>query len=133
MKELIQFLSENDRFARHTGIELIAIEPGYARARLEIREYHLNSAGLVHGGAIFTLADLVFAAAANSYGNIALAINANINFIRGAKGGTLYAEARELACHPRLGTYSVRITDEEDNLLATFEGLVYRKKDKLIP
>jgi acyl-CoA thioesterase len=133
MEGMIRFFTENDKFARHAGIELVAMELGYAKAKLKIEEHHLNSARLVHGGAIFTLADLAFAAAATSYGNIALAINANINFIRGAKGGTIFAEAKEVASHPKLGTYSVRVTDAEGNLLATFEGLVYKKKDNLIP
>ena len=40
----------------------------------------LNGEGLTHGGAIFGLADLVFAAASNSHGNLALALNVNISF-----------------------------------------------------
>ena len=131
-EKLIRFFSENDQFARYNGIEILEAGEGYAKAQLKIEEHHLNSVRVVHGGAIFTLADLVFAVAANSYGNVALAINANIHFIRGAKGGTIFAEAREVANHPKLATYSVRVTDEEGSLLASFEGMVYKKKDQLI-
>jgi len=56
----------------------------------------LNGEGLTHGGAIFGLADLVFAAASNSHGNLALALNVNISFIKATRGGTiLKAVARE--------------------------------------
>lgn len=132
MEKMIQFFKENDRFARFIGIELLEMKPGFARACLKIEEHHLNSARFVHGGAIFTLADLAFAAAANSYGQIALGINASINYIQGAQGGTIFAEAQEIASHPKLGTYSVRVTDEAGQLLATFQGLVYKKKDQLM-
>jgi acyl-CoA thioesterase len=43
----------------------------------------------------------------------------------------LYAEAKEVSFHPKLASYIVEITDEEDELIATFQGMVYRKKDKL--
>ena len=57
-----------DRFAAHVGIELLEAAPGRASARLEIGEHHLNAIGLVHGAAIFSLADLVFAVASNAHG-----------------------------------------------------------------
>jgi acyl-CoA thioesterase len=131
MEKIAKYFREKDKFARHTGIELTDVKQGYARAKLKIKEHHLNSAKLVHGGAIYTLADFVFAVASNSHGQLALGINTSINFIQAVKDGTIYAEARELAINPKLGIYSIKVTDENDQLLATFEGLVYKKKDLL--
>ena len=39
---------------------------------MEIKEHHLNGIKKVHGAAIFTLADLVFAVASNSHGTVAM-------------------------------------------------------------
>ena len=75
MQELIEFFRDNDRFARHNGIELLAAKPGWARVKMEIQDYHFNGAGTVHGGAIFTLADFAFAVASNSQGQLAMGIN----------------------------------------------------------
>jgi len=47
---------KNDRFAEHNGIELLDIAPGYAKAKMEVKDRHLNGVDVVHGGAIFTLA-----------------------------------------------------------------------------
>ncbi len=44
---------------------------------------------------------------------------------------TLTAEGREVSLNPKLGTYDVRVTDGEGDLVATFHGMVYRKKDTL--
>jgi len=45
---------KNDHFAERCGIELLEISPGYARARMPLREDHWNGLGFVQGGAIFT-------------------------------------------------------------------------------
>jgi acyl-CoA thioesterase len=127
----IQQFAKHDAFAGNIGIELLDASPGYAKAQLEIETRHLNGLNTVHGGAIFSLADFVFAAAANAHGTIAMAINVHISYIKAATGGVLLAEAREVSLNPKLGTYSVRVTNEAGELIATFEGMVYRKKEAI--
>ena len=93
---IFDFLS-NDRFAlEQAGVELLEVGNGYARARMEIKPQHLNGGGVCQGGAIFTLADLAFAAATNSHAQLTLSITSNINFFRAESKGFLYAEAREV-------------------------------------
>ncbi len=122
---------KNDRFAQHSGIELLEIAPGRAKARMTITDAHLNGVNVVHGGAIFTLADLAFAAASNSHGTVAVAINASIWFVKAGTQGTLFAEAKEVSRNPKLATYSITITDDAREIVALFEGMVYRKKDQI--
>lgn len=129
--ERIKEFFKNDRFAEHSGIELMDVAEGFARARLRIQDHHRNGVGIVHGGAIFTLADLAFAVASNSHGTVAVAINAGISFLKAARSGTLVAEAREVSRNPKLASYSISVTDDEGDLVAAFQGMVYRKKDPL--
>ena len=131
MDEIARYFREGDRLAKHLGIELLEVSPGRARARMELRDCHMNSVGVLHGGAYFTLADFAFAAASNSYGTIALALNVNISFLSKVERGTLYADAEEVDKNPKIGTYMVHITDEEGRLVALFQGMAYRKKDAL--
>jgi acyl-CoA thioesterase len=91
-----------DSYARLTGVEIVKAGQGYCRTRLAIEDKHLNAAGVVQGGAIFTLADLAFAVASNSHGQLALAVNVNISFLRGKSSGTLYATATEVTTPRRL-------------------------------
>ncbi|MCW9049174.1 MAG: PaaI family thioesterase [Deltaproteobacteria bacterium] len=132
MEKLLNFFAENDHFARHCGIELLEVEQGRAKTRMDIQPFHMNGAKTVHGGAIFTLADFTFAAAANSQGRLAMAINTSISFFRPTHSGTLYAEAEELSANHRLGNYQVRITDNEQQLVAQFQGTAYRKQEPLL-
>ncbi len=123
----IRAVVDKDQYARHAGIELLEVTPGKARARMVIGPQHLNGLGLVHGGAIFTLADLVFAAACNSHGYPAVAINVNISYLKAAKAGVLTADGEEVSAEGRLGSCVVRVTDDTGALIAMFQGLSYRK------
>jgi len=131
MEDIAAYFRRGDRLAQHLGIELLSVEQGSAQARMAVRDEHLNSLGTVHGGAIFALADYAFAAACNSYGTVAVAINVSISYVQAVTGGTLIAEALETSRNPRLATYTVRVTDEPGQLVAIFQGMAYRKKDPL--
>ncbi len=131
MKNLLTFFREHDKFAGHSGIELLEISKGRAKAMMKIKKHHLNAVGSVHGGAIFTLADYVFAAASNSHGTVAVAINVSISYLKAASKGCLFAQADETAINPKLASYTVNVTDEQGDLIAIFQGMVYRKKDNI--
>ncbi len=98
---------------------------------MNVEEKHLNALKTVQGGALFTLADLTFAAASNAYGTVTVAINANISFVKAAAGKTLTAEAIETSINPKISTYTVNITDDQGDLVAIFQGMGYRKKISL--
>lgn len=121
-----------DRFATEAGIELTEIQKGYAKAKLVVEARHLNAGNTTQGGAIFTLADLALAAAANSHGTLALSTTSNITFLRGSgPGDTLIAEVKERYTGRRTGHYQVDVTNQNNELIATFEATVYRKDTEL--
>jgi acyl-CoA thioesterase len=122
---------KNDRFAAHNGIELLEAADGHSKAKMLIQPQHWNALGTVHGGALFTLADFAFAAACNSHGTVTVAIDANITFMKAISGGVLYATAREISKNFKLGSYTVEVRNEHDELIAQFQGLAYRKKDQI--
>ena len=122
---------KNDLFAERAGIVLMEVREGYSKARLEIKKEHLNAGNRTQGGAIFTLADLALAAAANSHGQLAFSLSSNIMFLR-AIGDTLYAEARERYIGRSTGYYQIDITNQKNELIATFESSVFRK-DQQVP
>ena len=116
-----------DRYAALSGIELLEVEPGRAKTRMEICDMHLNAGNVVQGGAIFTLADYAFAAAVNAYGNLAMSIETSIRYFSGVGSGILFAEAQLVHIHKRLATFEVRVTNEKGELIAMFTATAYRK------
>ncbi len=128
----IKTFFRRDRLAALLGIELTDVGPGRATARLTLAGKHLNGVDIAHGGTLFTLADLAFAAASNSHGTVAVGINATISYLRPSRAGeTLTARAEEVARSHRLATYEVRISNEQGDLVALFQGTVYRKQERL--
>ena len=94
-----------------------------------MEEHHLNGAGVCQGGVLFTLADLAFAAVANSRGILTLGISNTITMLKSAQlGDRLTAECHEVHNHHRLPYCDMRITNQDGDLIATMTGLAYRMK-----
>jgi len=97
MDGIMKFIEENDQIKSLFNIEIIHAEVGYVKTKMVVQENMLNAARICHGGVLFSFADYTFALISNIYGNIALAISANINFANPAYlGDTLVATAEEL-------------------------------------
>ena len=122
---------QGDKFAVQAGVELLEVGNGYAKACMEVKPEHLNGGGVCQGGALFTLADLAFAAATNSHAKLTFSIDSSIHFFHSVSTGMLYAEAHEVFNHKRLANCEVRITSEQGELIATFNGTGYRKDTPL--
>ncbi len=129
MDKLKEFF-KGDHFAALAGIELMEVREGYGKARMLITPDHLNGGGFCQGGAIFTLADLAFAAAVNSHGVMTVSTSSSITFVRSVAKGYVYAEATEIVDHKKLPFAEVRVTDENGNLIAIFTSSGYRKEGK---
>jgi len=131
MKAIRDFFNKEDSFASHNGMKITEVSEDYARAEMDLQPYHLNGAKTVHGGALFTLADFALAAASNSSGQLALSINSAISIFRGANQGKLIAECRLVNGAPKLASYDVSVRNRNGDLLATFQGMTYRKNVSL--
>jgi acyl-CoA thioesterase len=128
--QFIRGLIEKDSFPKALGIRFGRVAPGYAEATLTVQENMLNFAGVTHGGVVFTLADTVFGAASNAYGETALAIHANISYVRATgTGSVLTARAVEESRSGRLTHFRVTVEDGEGQLVALFHGVAYIKRN----
>jgi len=123
----MQWFLERDAFARLLGIRLVEAAPGYAKTAMDLTDDLKNGAGIAHGGAVFTLADLALAIAANTHGKLSLAVASSIAFVKAGTGKTLYAEAREVSLGGRMATYAVTISNDAGETLAAVQGTLYRK------
>jgi acyl-CoA thioesterase len=125
-EELIQHV-KNDRFAEHIGMRLVKVSKGYALAEMAIGENHLNGLDRIHGGVIFSLADYAFGAASNSHGFATVGINVSISYFKSPVGKIIRAEAREICTQKKICGYRIDVLDEDGSLIATANGLGYRK------
>ena len=123
---LKEFLNTGDRFAAASGARLVEITPGAAVAVLDVTSAHLNAGGVCQGGAIFTLADLVFAALVNQGEDLTFAINSTIYYhVSAREGDTLRAEGHVSCAHHRIPSAEVVVTNQDGVRIATFTGQAY--------
>ncbi len=54
-------------------------------------------------------------------------MTASISYLTAAREGTLTAVAEEFVKNPKLASYTVIITDDNNTRIVLFQGMVYRK------
>ncbi|MCY4209436.1 MAG: hydroxyphenylacetyl-CoA thioesterase PaaI [Gammaproteobacteria bacterium] len=115
------------------GITVTEVREGFARLNLTIKPDMLNGHGICHGGYIFTLADTAFACACNSRNEANLAQKCTIEYKRPGKAGdNLTATAEHQSQDGRYGHYQVQVTNQENKLIALFEGQSCRVRGELL-
>lgn len=122
-----------DPYAKFLGATMEIIAPGHSRVSITVTEEMVNFHGITHGGLVFSLGDIAFAAASNSRGQFAVALNVDIVFLKATKpGDQLVAEAIEQNQNGRTALYDIIVKDQNGELVAKSQNLVYRKKEWFI-
>lgn len=101
-----------DRFAVNAGVVIDAFTPNGAVCHFDITPDHRNAENGVMGGAIFTLIDLAFAAAANNVHRPTVAQQVSMNFLSGSRGSRLTATARCRKDGRSSCVYNVDVVDD---------------------
>lgn len=111
-----------DRASQGLGMEILSVGPGTSQLAMTVREDMVNGHDIAHGGFIFALADSAFAFACNAYGDVTVAAQCAITYIRPAKlGDRLIATAREISRTGRSGIYDISVASG-DKVVAEFRG-----------
>ena len=106
-------------FTDHNFIRLESVEPDRAVYRLEIQPESRNPYGMVHGGALYTLADDAAGGAAHSDGRHYVTQHGDLHFLDNRAHGTIRAAGRVRHRGRSTVLVDVEITDEAGALLAT--------------
>jgi acyl-CoA thioesterase len=134
LDEKIAVRIKEDAFTDLLGATVEAIELGYSRVSLVVTESMLNFHGITHGGIVFGLGDIAFAAASNSHGQKAVALNVSVSFLKATQAGDhLIAEAREVSMGGATALYEIIVTEKTSSaMVARSQALVYRKREALV-
>ena len=125
---IVEQMLLNDEYSRWLGLSVLEIGAGFCTCEMTVRPEMVNGFGIAHGGISFGFADSAFAFASNSRGRHAVSIETSINHLAAVQvGDVLRAEATENHLSHRLGHYQVRVLRGDDELVALFKGVVYRK------
>jgi 1,4-dihydroxy-2-naphthoyl-CoA hydrolase len=122
-EEIVSRANERIRgtFAGVLGMEFTHLTPDRVEATLNVRQELKQPWGIVHGGAVMTLADTV--AGAGAYMNLGqdqetVTVEMKINLIGAVREGTVRAEALPLHRGRTTSIWQARITDATGRLVA---------------
>lgn len=126
-KRIVEAMMQKDHFSQWLGIEQVVIEEGRSVVRMTVREEMLNGFGIAHGGITYSLADSAFAFASNGRGRLAVSIETSISHTQKVQlGDVLTAEAKEEYLSYKIANYRVTVTNQSDEIVGLFKGVVYR-------
>lgn len=120
LKETQARLARN-AFAQYNHMELESVRPDRAVFRLEIRPESQNPYGMVHGGALYTMADNAAGTAAHTDGRAYVTQTSSLHFLRNQAAGTIRAEGRVRHRGKSTCLAEVDIMGRDGTLLATGE------------
>ncbi len=112
--------TKNNEFINHLGLEMIEESSKYAKGRIPVKEELLNPFGTMHGGVLYSLADIVAGIAAQASGNRCVTLSGSLNFLLpGTDTKYIYCEAFLERMGKHTAVYRVEIKDDEGKLLDT--------------
>lgn len=123
---------ELDKLAQHFKMRILESGDGYAKLSMLVAPEMLNALNICHGGVTFALADTAFAYACNS-GNIkTVALSCLISYSQAVKeGDMLFAECVALVQNKSTGTYDVKVSNQDGQVVALFRGTSYSTRQQL--
>jgi acyl-CoA thioesterase len=124
---IVNEMLKHDRFSEWLGIKKIVAEQGHCILEMTIREEMVNGFGIAHGGIAFSLADSALAFASNAYGRLSVALECSISFpVAVNVNDVLTCEAQELSITNKTASYMITVTNQKNEKVAFFKGMVYR-------
>ena len=130
--ETAQYMLNQDAFSQWMGIKLVEIREKYCLIEMPVKQEMMNGLKTVHGGITFSFADSALAFSSNNTNEASVALNCTINFTKAVKmGDILRAESVLISDTRKTGIYDIKITNQNQELVAAFRGTVYKIDKKV--
>ena len=92
------------------GHEIIEIKENYVKSSLEVKDFHKQPMGLVHGGVIDTMAEAAISYAAYfTQAGTWVGVNNNTDFIKGITEGVIICEATPIKLGKRSQIWEAKL------------------------
>lgn len=125
--EQMEFTNRENKFMKHCGIQITALEEGRCRAELQVEDYCKNTGETIHGGLLYTMADCVVSAYSRAMGGKCVTLDGTFRYLRNVTEGTVVAEAIPVKLGRTILVFRVQVTAGE-KLLGEGSFSCYRKE-----
>lgn len=132
-RQVADYMLNQDYFSQWMNIKLIDVRENYCLIEMPIKKEMINGLKTVHGGVTFAFADSALAFSSNNSGDAAVALNCVINFTKAGKEGDIFrAESIQVSDTRKTAIYDIKITNQNNDLMAKFVGTVYKIGKKVV-
>lgn len=133
LEQKLAYILQTNPFMQHLGIQFIKLEPGNLVGTFQYDKKLLNPYGSMHGGVLYSIADIITGFAACSFGTMASTIDGSMNYLSPVQEeGTYTCEAIMVRQGKQVSVYKAEIRDEKKNLYATGTFTFYMLKEDLL-
>jgi uncharacterized protein (TIGR00369 family) len=108
-------------FAKHIGIEIVEADQQHVVGRIQLGPQHSNGRGVVHGGAIMSLADTLGAIGTVlnlPQGAVTSTVESKTNFLAAGRGAELIGESVPLHIGRNTMVWQTTLRDAEGRRIA---------------
>lgn len=114
---LLKFTQDN-LYMRNLKIEILDMEQGFVKAKMMVTKEILNPYGSVHGGCLYSLADIVTGVAACTYGYYSSTINGSMDYILPAMDTEyIICESVQIRQGKHVSLYEANLYDDKEQLI----------------
>ena len=120
-KEKLIEMGDKSPYFQHLYMALMEVGKGFAGVKMEIRPHHINNQGVVHGGALASLADQAAMRAVQTMledGRIGKTIQMEMHYLAPARGGWLLGEGRVKKLGKSVAFSDAEVRDEDGTTVA---------------
>lgn len=125
MLEYTEELWKLSAFIELLGLTIEQLETGHCQSRLEIKENFLNKHKVVHGGVIYSMADISMGVTVYSSlkkDEEASTIEIKINYLRPANAKILFCDAKMIQKGKNIAVLEAEVRKADNTLIAKAQG-----------
>ena len=125
IQAFLEYFRRTDALSREMGISVRSLSAEGAEAEMEISANENEYMGRLHGGAFFTIADVVAGLCVSYYGEQCVTLSSNLNYLKAASAGKIIARSSLSRRGRKICVCEIRIISEEGTLLCTGTFTMY--------
>lgn len=133
LEQAMRKIIDTNSYMRYLGVEMLKLTEGYGLGRMRYKEELLNPYGMLLGGSLYSLADIIAGAVACMGGHFVTTVSGNMNFLLPADHTEfVYCEAIQLRQGKHLAVFDVKIKDDENRVLDSGEFTFFLTEHEVI-
>lgn len=133
VKQALLKLTQDNIYMQNLKIDILEMRLGYVKGKMMVTEEIMNPYGSIHGGCLYSLADIVTGLAACTYGMFSSTIDGAMEYIIPAMNTEyIICESVEIRQGKHVSIYEANIYDDKGQLVDKAKFTFYMMNRSII-